>query len=59
MKRMPLWAAIYFLVMLIIIACGGDTDTYTVDQGKIWTIIGINFLLIVVSIIKKIYDDKF
>ncbi len=59
MKRMPLWAAICFLVILIVVACVGDTDTYTVNQEKIWITIGVNFLLIIVPIIKNIYDNRY
>lgn len=34
MHKVPLWGAISFLIILIIVACIGDTDTYTVNQEK-------------------------
>jgi|ADurb_Total_1013_FD_contig_31_2397631_length_1066_multi_3_in_0_out_0_2 hypothetical protein len=52
MKRVPLWGAILILVLLIIVAIGGNTSEYTIDQGKIWTIIAINAIFIVIGIVR-------
>ena len=52
MKRVPLWGAILILVLLIIVAIGGITSEYTIDQGKIWTIIAINAIFIVIGIVR-------
>ncbi len=56
MKRVPLWGAIIILVILILVAIGGDTDSYSIDQEKIWTIIGINFVLILIPLAKRFFS---
>lgn len=56
LKRVPLWGAIIILVILILVAIGGDTDSYSIDQEKIWTIIGINFVLILIPLAKRFFS---
>jgi len=56
LKRVPLWGAIIYLVILILVAIGGDTDSYSIDQEKIWTIIGINFVLILIPLAKRFFS---
>ena len=57
MHRIPLWGAIIIEVLLIFLAIGGNTDEYIIDQEKIWTMIGINFVLILIPIVKRIYSN--
>jgi len=58
MHRIPLWGAIIIEVLLIFLAIGGNTDEYIIDQEKIWTMIGINFVLILIPIVKRIYSNS-
>ena len=54
MHRVPLWGAVVFLFLLVFVALtGGDS----INQEEIWTIIGINFVLIVIPIIKAIVEN--
>ena len=56
LKRVPLWGAIIILVILILVAIGGDTASYSIDQEKIWTIIVINFVLILIPLAKRFFS---
>ena len=56
MKRVPLWGAIIILVILILVAIGGDTDSYSIDQEKIWTSFGINFVVRLIPLAKRFFS---
>ena len=58
MHRVPISMAVIILVILIFLAIGGDGDGYKIDQERIWTIIGINFILIVVAVVKRSYKKR-
>ncbi len=58
MHRVPLWGAILIVILLIFVAVSGDTNEYTIDQEKIWTLIGINFVLILIPLIKGAYTKN-
>ena len=57
MHRVPLWGAILIIILLIFVAVSGDTKDI-IDQEKIWTLIGINFVLILITIIKGSYKKN-
>ncbi len=58
MHKLPFWGAVGLLVLLIFIAIRGNTSEYSINQDKIWTIIGINFILILIPVIKEIFRSK-
>ena len=58
MHRVPFWGAILIVILLIFVAVSGDTNEYTIDQEKIWTLIGINFVLILIPLIKGAYTKN-
>lgn len=57
MHRVPLWGAILIIILLIFVAVSGDTKDI-IDQEKIWTLIGINFVLILIPLIKGAYTKN-
>ena len=56
MRRVPLWGAIVILIILIFVAISGGGEGYSIDQGKIWTVIGINSIFVVIGIVRTIND---
>ena len=54
MHRVPLWAAIGIEVMLLFIVFSEDPDGYIINRGAIWGTIGINFLFILIPVLRHI-----
>ena len=57
MCRIPLWMAISIEVLLLFIVIGDDPVGYTINRGAIWGTIGVNFLFIIIPILKRLYEN--
>lgn len=58
MKRVPLWGAIVILVVLFFLAIGDDPQGTVLNREAIWTMFGINLVLVIIGIVRAVIQNK-